>query len=95
MTDYLALAERLLDERIRGMLDSEEQEDIDAAATALREAHAESARLTARVEQRDRQIAVYNSGGFADADALAEKFIGLTAEVERLQRRIAELEAKQ
>ena len=28
--------------------------------------------------QRDKQIAAYNSGGFADADALAEKFIDLT-----------------
>ena len=47
----------------------------------------EVARLTARVQQRDKQIAVYNSGGFADADALAEKFIDLT-------NRIAALEAE-
>ena len=44
-------------------------------------AEAEVARLKARVEQRDKQIAVYNSGGFADADALAEKFITLTDEL--------------
>ena len=44
-------------------------------------------RAEARVEQRDKQIAVYNNGGFADADALAEKFIDLT-------NRIAALEAE-
>ena len=48
-------------------------------------AEAEVARLKDRVEQRDRQIAVYNSGGFADADALAEKFIELTAKIATLE----------
>jgi len=48
-------------------------------------AKAEVAKLKARVEQRDKQIAVYNSGGFADADALAEKSIELTAKIAALE----------
>jgi hypothetical protein len=34
-----------------------------------------------RIAQRDAQIAVYNSGGFADADALAEKFWAQSADL--------------
>jgi len=45
--------------------------------------------LRARVAQQDRQIAVYNNGGFADADALAEKFIELTERVERAEAELA------
>ena len=48
-------------------------------------AEAEVARLKDRVEQRDKQIAVYNSGGFADADALAESVIELTARIAALE----------
>ena len=55
------------------------------AADHLRRAEAEVARLKDRVEQRDRQIAVYNSGGFADADALAESVIELKARIAALE----------
>jgi hypothetical protein len=42
--------------------------------------------LSARVKQRDRQIDAFNTGGFADADAMAEKYLDL---VEKLDRSIS------
>lgn len=47
----------------------------------LLSALAENESLKARLQQRDKQIAVFNSGGFADADALAEKFLDLQSEL--------------
>ena len=88
LTDLDALVARLNDAAYRFgdsyPVDAARQREAAAALVQLRE---ENARLTARVQQRDKQIAVYNSGGFADADALAEKFIDLT-------NRIAALEAE-
>jgi hypothetical protein len=53
-----------------------------------------------RIAQRDAQIAVYNSGGFADADALAEKFLAQSADLaaaraeeERLDRELEQCRA--
>ena len=59
--------------------------DRAAAVSQWKAANQRIAALEVRVEQRDRQIAVYNSGGFADADALAEKFIELTAKIAALE----------
>lgn len=47
--------------------------------------------LTQRLAQRDRQIEVFNSGGFADADALAEKFLDLTAKIAEQQAQVEKL----
>jgi hypothetical protein len=41
--------------------------------------------LLARAEAAERRLDVYNSGGFKDADALAERFISLTAERDELR----------
>lgn len=47
----------------------------------------EIARWKHRAETAEARLAVYNSGGFADADALAAQFITLTAERDALAER--------
>ena len=58
--------------------------DIAAELQRLRTENAEKDRIIAalklRVEQRDKQIAVFNRNGFSDADALAEKYLDLEIE---------------
>ena len=58
---------------------------VIAQRDALREGadvvRAELAAAKARIAQRDAQIAVYNIGGFADADALAERYLSVVNEL--------------
>lgn len=58
--------------------------DPDAARIRSEQAQ-ELDRYKARVEQLTRQIAVYNSNGFADADALAEKYLEQAQTLETLR----------
>jgi hypothetical protein len=68
-------------------------EDVDpllsSARALLREKDASIERLTARVAQRDRQIEAFNSGGFADADAMAEKYLDLESSLAAAKQEIA------
>jgi chromosome segregation ATPase len=51
-------------------------------------------KLRARAEAAERRLDVYNSGGFKDADALAERFISLTAERDELREENERLRAQ-
>jgi hypothetical protein len=46
--------------------------------------------LIERIAQRDRQIAVYDSGGFKDADALAEKYLDTLERIAALEATVRE-----
>jgi hypothetical protein len=45
-----------------------------------------------RAEDAEKRLAVYNSSGFADADALAEKFLTLTQKLAEAERRLLDQE---
>ncbi len=60
-------------------------ERIDRAETAL-------AAANERIAQRDRQIDAFNSGGFADADAMAEKYLDLRIENDKFKQALADIQ---
>ena len=62
--------------------------ELEELATILAPtAHvAHTAALVERIAQRDKQIDAYNVNGFADADAMAEKYLILDGEVKALRK---------
>ena len=64
------------------------------AAAALRALSIFKTVAQGEVKKLRARLSLYNSGGFADADALAAKFIDLTAELDRLREERDALAAK-
>jgi len=64
------------------------QKEIDKGDLLSRE----YVRVSADREKLKRQLSAFNSGGFADADALAEKYLDLKAENDKLKIALADIQ---
>jgi len=91
MTDYEAIAQRLASVNCPT---ATQQAVVDGAAAALQALSIFKTVAQGEVKKLRARLSLYNSGGFADADALAAKFIDLTAELDRLREERDALAAK-